>query len=53
MLSAIRPGLTIEARSAAYPDQPFRGQIANIDPVIDPNTRAVMVGRGCPIRTGR
>jgi membrane fusion protein, multidrug efflux system len=42
-LSAIRPGLTIEARSAAWPDQPFRGQIANIDPVVDPNTRAVMV----------
>lgn len=43
MLSSIRPGLTIEARSAAYPDIPFRGQIANVDPVIDPNTRAVKV----------
>ena len=43
MLSALRQGLTIEARAAAYPDQPFRGQIANIDPVIDPNTRAVVV----------
>jgi len=42
-LSAIRPGQTIEAKSAAYPDQPFRGQIAQIDPVVDPNTRAVMV----------
>jgi len=43
VLSTLRPGLTIAAVSAAYPDQPFRGQIANIDPVIDPNTRAVMV----------
>ena len=43
MLRAIRPGLSIEARSAAYPDQPFRGQIHTIDPVIDPTTRAVMV----------
>ena len=42
-LSAIRPGLTIEARSAAYPETPFRGQIATVDPVIDPNTRAVTV----------
>jgi membrane fusion protein (multidrug efflux system) len=42
-LSTIRPGLTIDAQAAAYPDQPFRGQIANIDPVIDPNTRSVMV----------
>ena len=43
MLGAIRTGQTIEARAAAYPDQPFRGQIATIDPVIDPNTRAVAV----------
>ncbi|HEV2747586.1 MAG TPA: efflux RND transporter periplasmic adaptor subunit [Allosphingosinicella sp.] len=48
MLSAIRTGQTIEARSAAYPDQPFRGQIASIDPVIDPNTRAVMVRARLP-----
>lgn len=48
MLSAIRPGQTIEARSAAFPDQPFRGQIATIDPVIDPNTRAVMVRARLP-----
>ncbi|HMJ93539.1 MAG TPA: efflux RND transporter periplasmic adaptor subunit [Allosphingosinicella sp.] len=42
-LSAIKPGLTIDARSAAWPDQPFRGQIANVDPVVDPNTRSIMV----------
>lgn len=48
MLSAIRPGQTIEARAAAYPDQPFRGQIANIDPVIDPNSRAVTVRARLP-----
>lgn len=47
-LSAIRPGLTIEARSAAYPEQPFRGQIATVDPVIDPNTRAVKVRARLP-----
>jgi membrane fusion protein (multidrug efflux system) len=43
MLATIRPGLTIDAQAAAYPDQPFRGQIANVDPVVDPNTRSVMV----------
>ncbi len=48
MLSTLRPGLTIEATSAAYPDQPFRGQIAHVDPVIDPNTRAVMVRARLP-----
>jgi membrane fusion protein (multidrug efflux system) len=43
MLSALRPGLAIDARAAAYPDRPFRGTIRTIDPVVDPNTRAVMV----------
>jgi len=52
-LSVLRPGLTIEARSAAWPDQPFRGQIATIDPVIDPNTRAVMVRAHLPNADGR
>lgn len=53
VLATIRPGLTIEARSAAYPDQPFRGQIATVDPVIDPNTRAVTVRARLPNPDGR
>jgi membrane fusion protein, multidrug efflux system len=48
MLAAIRPGLPIRARSAAYPDRPFDGVIHTIDPVIDPNTRAVMVRARLP-----
>ncbi len=48
MLSVLKPGLTIEAISSAYPNQPFRGQIANVDPVIDPNTRAVTVRARLP-----
>jgi len=48
LLPAIRPGQTIEAVSAAYPDQPFRGQIATIDPVIDSNTRAATVRARLP-----
>jgi membrane fusion protein (multidrug efflux system) len=47
-LSSIRPGLTIEATSAAYPDVPFRGQIATVDPVVDPNTRAIIVRARLP-----
>jgi membrane fusion protein (multidrug efflux system) len=43
MLAAIREGLTIDARAAAYPERPFHGMIRTIDPVIDPNTRAVTV----------
>lgn len=42
-LSTIREGQTIRAVSAAWPDRPFNGTIATIDPVIDPATRAVRV----------
>jgi membrane fusion protein, multidrug efflux system len=43
LLPVVTPGLGIEAISAAFPDQPFRGTIDTIDPVLDPNTRAVKV----------
>lgn len=41
LLATIRPGQQIEAVSAAWPGQPFRGTIHTIDPVVDPNTRSV------------
>lgn len=43
LLARIAPGQAIEARAAAFPDQPFRGTIATIDPVLNPQTRAVTV----------
>jgi len=43
LLAQIAPGQTIDARAAAWPDQPFRGTIATIDPVLNPQTRAVTV----------
>jgi len=42
-LSLIRQGQAIKAVSAAWPDRPFSGAIATIDPVVDPATRAVKV----------
>jgi membrane fusion protein (multidrug efflux system) len=48
MLRTLRPGLPIDARSAAFPDIPFRGVIHTIDPVIDPNTRAVTLRARLP-----
>ncbi len=42
-LSVIAEGQPIRAVSAAWPDRPFTGTIATIDPVIDPATRAVRV----------
>ncbi len=43
LLAQIRPGQPIAASAAAFPDVPFRGTIATIDPVINPQTRAAMV----------
>lgn len=43
LLAQVRPGQGIEARAAAYPDQPFRGTIATIDPVLNAETRAATV----------
>lgn len=42
-LSTIHEGMPIKAVSAAWPDRPFNGTIATIDPVIDPTSRAVRV----------
>lgn len=41
LLGTIRVGQPISARAAAFPDQPIAGQIAAIDSVIDPTSRAV------------
>jgi membrane fusion protein, multidrug efflux system len=48
MLAAIRAGLPIQARAAAYPDRPYHGVVRTVDPVIDPNTRAVTVRARLP-----
>lgn len=43
LLGQIRPGQAIDATAAAFPEQPFRGTIASIDPVLNPETRAATV----------
>ena len=43
LLAQVQPGQAIVAVAAAYPDQPFRGTIATIDPVLNPQTRAATV----------
>jgi membrane fusion protein, multidrug efflux system len=43
LLSRVRPGQPILAVAAAYPDQPFRGTIDTVDPVLNPQTRAATV----------
>jgi membrane fusion protein (multidrug efflux system) len=43
LLSAVRPGLRIHAEAGAYPGHPFQGSVASIDPVVDSDTRTVML----------
>lgn len=43
LLSQVRPGQAIVAVAAAYPDQPFRGTIDTVDPVLNPQTRSATV----------
>ncbi|PKP92087.1 MAG: efflux transporter periplasmic adaptor subunit [Alphaproteobacteria bacterium HGW-Alphaproteobacteria-16] len=43
LLAQVQPGQTIVATAAAYPDQPFRGTVATVDPVLNPQTRAATV----------
>lgn len=53
LLSSVGIGQAIEARAAAYPDQPIRGAIRAIDPVIDPATRSVKLRAILPNPNGR
>lgn len=53
LLSQLAVGQAIEARSAAFPDTPFRGTISVIDAVINPQTRAVTVRAVLANRDGR
>jgi membrane fusion protein, heavy metal efflux system len=42
-LASVRVGETAEIRLNAYPDKVFRGEIANIGPILDPNLRTAKV----------
>lgn len=42
-LGALRRGLIVTARSSAYPDREFTGEVKNVDSRIDPVTRAAVV----------
>jgi membrane fusion protein (multidrug efflux system) len=42
-LSRLEPGLTVSARSAAWPDSEFRGRVISVDTRVDPVSRTVTV----------
>lgn len=47
-LSALHPGLRLTARTAAYPDDIFEGEIASVGTRIDPVSRSVSVRAELP-----
>ena len=47
-LSALSPGQAVHARSVAFPDQDFIGELATIGSRVDPVTRAVTVRANLP-----
>lgn len=42
-LDILRPGLRIEARSAAFGERVFRGEVKSVDSRVDPVTRSILV----------
>lgn len=42
-LADLRPGLALEARASAYPDEIFKAEVKAVDSRVDPVTRAVEV----------
>lgn len=52
-LSRLSPGLTVRARSAAWPEQEFTGVVASIDTRVDPVSRTVRVRSVMPNEDGR
>lgn len=47
-LAALAPGQAIDAKSAAYPAQVFKGVVTSLDSRVDPLTRAIVVRAEIP-----
>lgn len=48
LIGGLQPGLTLSARSTAFPDREFQGTVTSIDSRVDPTTRAVIVRASLP-----
>ncbi len=51
-LSRLVPGLTVRARSAAWPDQEFVGSVSSMDTRVDPVSRSIRVRSIVPNKEG-
>lgn len=48
LMSVVEPGLVVEARTRAWPDQVFRGEVISLSNMVDPVTRAFQVRAELP-----
>lgn len=53
LLARLTPGLPVRARSAAWPDHAFRGEVISIDTRVDPVSRTLIVRAAIPNDDGR
>lgn len=51
-MSVLREGLKVVARSVAYPDRTFEGEVTSIDSRVDPTTRSVVARAQIPNSQG-
>jgi membrane fusion protein (multidrug efflux system) len=51
-LSRLEPGLTVQARSAAWPDETFTGSVSSVDTRVDPVSRSLRVRSVMPNEKG-
>lgn len=48
LMAAVQPGLELEARTRAWPDEVFRGRVISLSNAVDPVTRAFQVRADLP-----
>lgn len=51
-LAILKPGLTVAAKSVAYPDESFDGEVESVDSRVDPVARSIKVRARLPNRKG-
>jgi membrane fusion protein (multidrug efflux system) len=51
-LAILKPGLTVAAKSIAYPDESFAGAVESVDSRVDPVTRSIKVRARLPNSKG-
>ncbi len=52
-LARLQPGLKVTARSAAWPEQQFQGEVSTVDTRVDPVSRTISVRAILPNEEGR